>query len=1133
MRILTLDFLNVNSLAGHWHIDFTDPAYRTCPLFAITGKTGAGKSSVLDAVCLALYGQTPRVKNAGDRSAKNRDERQSKDDYDDKCPMMTKGTREIQASVRFEAGGRLFASTWRRYVKRTGKLSQAQVEFIEFASEGDREGRIITTKNTEWARLVIDVTKMTFETFTRSVLLAQGAFSNFLKASDDDRAQILENITGTAIYTEIGSCVYRRWDKEVKQLDLLRSLLETTAPLASDERSQLEQQLGDTERTTRQAESELNALRAALLWRRQSDEAEKTYNLKDEEARKADELYNRFKPRLALAEKARQAKEPIRLHKDLQSLLSERETLSLSLQETVNQLQNIDRNDVRRKTSAQQAAQALEEAVRELALFEKPFRAMIELDTEIAALRQTHCHQSNLFRQNTGTLQEALRRLELALKTEQECRSVLESDLLRRDRDSADDMIRLHLGPLQSAAESMRQKERECTEYLDRLRKDRQDLLLLESELRNAIDRESKLTQLTRQAQSTALDARRALETATRAQSPEQALQAVVQLTERMASAKAFIQFKEDRDLFAAGLADTSERLTESNREVSLFLHQTMARFNQRLADLKASEPGIETVAAVGLQEYLDHLHNERRAIIDRNAALGTLQKKLDTADQHARELEHALHQQQADVLSLKARQERIDTSVAHLQNRLQSAENDYRQAHRDYNNSLKKFPFCSASDSPDTIVAFLQERDRQRQSFLQTLETHHENLLQAEKQSAVLTSELRHAEDLLKKSESDLNQTAQSLKALTDERQEHFGSTDPAVEKKRLTDCLETQRRLDAEAREAVRGAQVEKNSLRIREEETRQRLSHLEGKVTALRLALQHRMTALGFASLDDLLNSELSDDTVRSIERTAEQLRTDVATLQGQRTQAWNMLQTLKARPLTEDNVETLSRRVTASEQYFLEQTRLTATLRASLEQDDKKRRENAKQLRAIEAQQTVCGRWDRLRQLIGSADGKTFRTAAQKITFRILLNYANDAMNTMTKRYWLYASDNGGLSIDVIDNDMGGQRRTSKNLSGGESFLVSLALALGLSRMGGSNLRVDTLFLDEGFGTLDESTLNQALYALENLQASSGKLIGIISHVNSIKERIATHIHVSQRAGSGISTLSGPGVARLPT
>ncbi|EJX06691.1 exonuclease SbcC [gut metagenome] len=252
-----------------------------------------------------------------------------------------------------------------------------------------------------------------------------------------------------------------------------------------------------------------------------------------------------------------------------------------------------------------------------------------------------------------------------------------------------------------------------------------------------------------------------------------------------------------------------------------------------------------------------------------------------------------------------------------------------------------------------------------------------------------------------------------------------------------------------------------------------------------------------------------------------------------LQGQKTQAQTTLRTLQSRALTTDNSLTLSNQVRDSEARFLEKTRLLATLRASLLQDDQKRRENAQQLQAIEAQKTVCARWDRLRQLIGSADGKTFRTAAQKITFRLLLDYANEAMNTMTNRYWLHASGQGGLSIDVIDNDMGGQMRTAKNLSGGESFLVSLALALGLSRMGSRHLRVDTLFLDEGFGTLDDATLNQALYALENLQAASGKLIGIISHVNSIKERIATHITVSQRAGSGVSTLSGPGVTRLPS
>jgi exonuclease SbcC len=115
--------------------------------------------------------------------------------------------------------------------------------------------------------------------------------------------------------------------------------------------------------------------------------------------------------------------------------------------------------------------------------------------------------------------------------------------------------------------------------------------------------------------------------------------------------------------------------------------------------------------------------------------------------------------------------------------------------------------------------------------------------------------------------------------------------------------------------------------------------------------------------------------------------------------------------------------------------------------------------------------------------------------------------------------------------VIDGDMGAKRRTSQNLSGGETFLLSLALALGLSRMGGSNLKVDTLFLDEGFGTLDEETLSHALGALERLHAAKGKLIGVISHVQGVRERIATHITVSPRAGSGRSTLSGPGVRRL--
>ena len=133
-----------------------------------------------------------------------------------------------------------------------------------------------------------------------------------------------------------------------------------------------------------------------------------------------------------------------------------------------------------------------------------------------------------------------------------------------------------------------------------------------------------------------------------------------------------------------------------------------------------------------------------------------------------------------------------------------------------------------------------------------------------------------------------------------------------------------------------------------------------------------------------------------------------------------------------------------------------------------------------------------------------------------------------MKTMTHRYTLNLASSGNMGVDVIDHDMGSIVRTAGNLSGGETFMVSLALALGLSRMGGRYLNVDTLFLDEGFGTLDEGALNRAIYALENLQRSSGKLIGVISHVKMIQERLLLQIRVKPIPGSGSSRLEGPGV-----
>jgi exonuclease SbcC len=197
--------------------------------------------------------------------------------------------------------------------------------------------------------------------------------------------------------------------------------------------------------------------------------------------------------------------------------------------------------------------------------------------------------------------------------------------------------------------------------------------------------------------------------------------------------------------------------------------------------------------------------------------------------------------------------------------------------------------------------------------------------------------------------------------------------------------------------------------------------------------------------------------------------------------------------------------------------------------SLSENEKMRKKQKERLKNIHAQKGECARWDDLHQLIGSADGKKFRNFAQGLTFEMMAAHANRQLKKMTDRYMLIRDASQPLELNVIDNYQGGEIRSTKNLSGGESFIVSLALALGLSQMASRNVRVDSLFLDEGFGTLDDEALETALEALAELQ-QDGKLIGVISHVAALKERIGTQIQVIPGTG-GRSSIAGPGCVSL--
>lgn len=204
----------------------------------------------------------------------------------------------------------------------------------------------------------------------------------------------------------------------------------------------------------------------------------------------------------------------------------------------------------------------------------------------------------------------------------------------------------------------------------------------------------------------------------------------------------------------------------------------------------------------------------------------------------------------------------------------------------------------------------------------------------------------------------------------------------------------------------------------------------------------------------------------------------------------------------------------------------------TRRGEIRQQIRKQEEEearyAGQQARIAAQRTETARWDELHALIGSADGKKFRNFAQGLTFAVMIASANRQLQAMNDRYLLIQSPELPLELAVTDNYQGGTIRSTRNLSGGESFLVSLALALGLASMASGRIQVDSLFLDEGFGTLDADALEMALATLSSLR-DQGKIIGVISHVPALNERIGTVIRIKKESG-GRSTVKGPGVTR---
>ena len=327
MRILNLRFKNLNSLVGEWEVDFTHPEYTSNGIFALTGPTGSGKTTLLDAISLALYGNTPRL-NRVNKSVNE---------------IMSLSTGECYASVVFETIEGQYLCHWAQHRARKspmGSLQDCKHEISDYES-----GKILESKLSKVVDVVIQKTGMDFDRFTRSMLLAQGGFDSFLRAETEEKSRLLEQITGSKIYTEISKEVHEREKKEREKLQFLKEGIRGIQLLEEERIDELNKQLLQKIEEEKQFQQIIEKNHEALRWLEQIAELEKGINCNLEEARELKVRQQDFSPheiRLDKAIKAQTLDADYKLlsnyrkqHVDLQKIILEQKTILPSLEENL------------------------------------------------------------------------------------------------------------------------------------------------------------------------------------------------------------------------------------------------------------------------------------------------------------------------------------------------------------------------------------------------------------------------------------------------------------------------------------------------------------------------------------------------------------------------------------------------------------------------------------------------------------------------------------------------------------------------------------------------------------------------------------------------------------------------------
>ncbi|MDB6143211.1 MAG: chromosome segregation protein [Pseudomonas sp.] len=1210
MKILAIRLKNLASLAGPFELDFTAEPLASAGLFAITGPTGAGKSTLLDALCLALFGAIPRLSNVGQSKVPEIDGDIS---TNDPRTLLRRGTGSGFAEVDFVGiDNRRYRARWETNRARDNASKKLQAS-RQTLTDLDSEQILSSQNKTEYKTMLEARLGLNFEQFTRAVMLAQSEFSAFLKADDKERSELLEKLTDTAIYSQLGRRAYSKSNEVKKIHDDLKALATGVTPLEPEARAELDQRFNDAQQQLKTQQAQLKQLEQQHQWLKILGQ------LQDEQRSAAEQLHSaqtqwdaQGSERLNLTRLEQLA--PQRHQFARQAELSAQLTpLATQIQQHQKQQTELHTRQTQLETTRVEAGAALLDAQKQQTDAAPLLRQAFDTQNAVTRLAQELTQATERQQQAEKQCTQGQSALTTLLDQQRQVAERLERIAGQLERSSA-------LAPLSEAWNAYRDRLKQLMQTGNRLNQGQTELPLLEeraatasqqlSEQRSALEllyREAgaeaeavgeqiqilgSLLQDNRKQQRVFEDLtrlwasqqqldQRSLELAQKQQDvqqqrdqlnseglkakneltvAEQTLAVTQQLLERQRLARSASveelrsQLQDDQPCPVCGSAEHPYHQPEALLQ-SLGKHDESEEANalnavnalkEKLVELRATVSGLIAQQKEFLQQQ-EQLANQQQALTPsfdahplsarlmeqdagkRDAWLSTQLSQLTHSITQDEQRQNALLSLQKDASRM---QQQLHTAQQASQTATQQLADQQRQLSADRErleeelavfapllpaevlNGLRSEAAATVMQLDQQVTERLAQLELQRDEQREQLERQQKvELEQAQQQTRVREQETAQQQCAALAAQQQANQqTLSELLGQHSSAQQWQLQLEQAVEQARQAQTSAGQTLQDARNRLIQLAAELKAQQERLLSLEQEHR--ELSSKIADWR----GRHPELDDAGLTQLLS--VDDEQVSQLRQRLQNSEKAIEQAKVLLHEREQRLHNHQAQHNGNLNVEQLNQALSELHAQFAASEQLSADLRAQQSEDQRRKDANQALAQQIAEAYAEYLRWARLASLIGSADGSTFRKIAQAYNLDLLVHHANAQLRQLVRRYRL---KRGGsmLGLLVMDTEMGDELRSVHSLSGGETFLVSLALALGLASMASSTLKIESLFIDEGFGSLDPESLQLAMDALDGLQAQ-GRKVGVISHVQEMHERIPVQIQV-KRQGNGLSTI----------